>query len=100
MESIGIKIKVFLIGRIGEKKGVREFDAILQENASLQDLVVLLSERLGASFAKELKPIEGIGAPLYVLMINGISADLDALSSIKLKDQDVVTVAPILIGGG
>ena len=96
MERIGIKVS--LLGPLRMMKGVRELDILLPENATLEDLMALLSQKL--HLEKGWKSSEGMGFGFYIIMVNGIPINPEVLGSYRLKDRDIVTFAPFLAGGG
>lgn len=100
MGTIGVKVSI--LGPLRMEGGVKELDVLLSENATLEDLMVLLSrnQKLSLPFGKGLRPLEWMGAEFYALMVNGVPINLDALGSYRLKDRDIVTLAPLLVGGG
>lgn len=98
MEAIEVKVSV--LGPMRQTTGIEELDTKLPENSTLEDLMAVLSNKLGCSFEEGLKPTKGGGTQIYILMVNGVTISLDAMGSYRLKHRDTVTLAPLLIGGG
>jgi len=90
-----LKLKLLLLGDLAAKAGRRELTLKLEENRSLT-LDNLLSNLSNFLKIEELRNIKSS----YMVMVNGISIPAEKWKKLKLKDEDLVVIAPLYIGGG
>ena len=88
-----MKLKLLLLGDLATKAGRKELTLELEENGPLT-LDNLLSNLL--KIEEEAWNIESS----YMVMVNGISIPAEKWKELKLKDEDLVVIAPLYIGGG
>jgi MoaD family protein len=96
-----LKVRVEYLGHIkniiGDK---REEEVEIREDASIADLLMMLSKRYGEPFRKAVYEPKGLDVkPNFIATVNGYL--LNQLKGIetKLKDQDRVTIMPVVSGG-
>jgi MoaD family protein len=96
-----LKIKVEYLGHIKNLIGdKREEEVDLQENSTVLDLLVKLSEKYGASFQKAV--YEKGGKDLksnFMATVNGFLLNQLKGVETKLKKGDHVTLMPVVSGG-
>lgn len=91
-----MKLKLLLLGDLATKAGRKELTLELEENGplTLDNLLSNLSNLL--KIEEEAWNIESS----YMVMVNGISIPAEKWKELKLKDEDLVVIAPLYIGGG
>lgn len=96
-----MKVKVEYFGHIKNIiKSGREEEVEIEEDSSIADLLVRLSERYGEPFQKALYEPKGKDVKTnYIITVNGYL--LNQLNGIKtrLKNGDHVALLPIVSGG-
>ena len=96
-----MKVKVEFLGHIRNVIGSeREEEVEISEGSSIADLLMMLSEKYGEPFKKAI--FEKSGADVksnYIITVNGyLLNQLKGLET-KLKNDDNVTLLPIVSGG-
>lgn len=96
-----MKVKVEFLGHVKNLIGSnREEEVEINEDASIVDLLLMLSEKYGEPFKKAIYEKSGADVkPNYIITVNGYL--LNQLKGIrtKLKNGDYVTILPIVSGG-
>ena len=96
-----LKVKVEYLGHVKNIIGSwREEEVEIRDEASIADLLIVLSEKYGEPFKKAVYEKSGSDVkPNYIITVNGYL--LNQLSGIKtkLKQGDHVTLLPIVSGG-
>ena len=96
-----MKVKVEYVGHVRNIIGSgREEEVEIKEEASIADLLMVLSEKYGELFKKAIYQRGGTDVkPNYVITVNGYL--LNQLSGIetKLRNGDHITLLPIVSGG-
>jgi len=96
-----LKVKVEYVGHVRNIIGSgREEEVEIKEEASIADLLMVLSEKYGELFKKAIYQRGGTDVkPNYVITVNGYL--LNQLSGIetKLRNGDHITLLPIVSGG-
>jgi len=96
-----VKVKVEYLGHVKNIIGsVREEELEIEENSSITDLLMILSEKYGAAFKKAVYEPKGLDVKSnYIITVNGYL--LNQLNGVetKLKNGDHVTILPIVSGG-
>ena len=96
-----MKVTVEYLGYIKQTLNAEQAESIiLQEKATVRDLLVLLAEKHGEPFKKAVyDPKDADMKPHHILAVNGLILNqLDNLNT-KLKDGDRVAVMPVVTGG-
>jgi len=96
-----LKVRVEYLGHIKNIIGSgREEDVEIEEEASIAELLMALSERYGEPFKKAVYEKSGTDVKSnYIITINGyLLNQLNGLKT-KLKHGDHVTLLPIVSGG-
>lgn len=98
---LGLKVKVEYLGHIKNMLGSRREEEIeVEENSTVSNLLVVLSEKHGDSFKKAV--YEAGGKDLksnFIATVNGFLLNqLDGVET-KLKNGDHVVLMPIVSGG-
>jgi molybdopterin synthase sulfur carrier subunit len=96
-----LKIKVEFLGHIRNLiSSEREEEVEISEGSSITDLLMVLSEKYGEPFKKAI--FEKSGADVksnYIITVNGyLLNQLKGLDT-KLKNNDNVTLLPVVSGG-
>ena len=96
-----MKVKVEFLGHIRNVIGSeREEEVEISEGSSIADLLMMLSEKYGEPFKKAI--FEKSGADVksnYIITVNGyLLNQLKGLDT-KLRNNDNVTLLPIVSGG-
>ena len=96
-----MKVKVEYLGHIRNIIGSgREEEVEIEEEASIADLLMVLSEKYGQPFKKAVYEKRGTDVKSnYIITVNGYL--LNQLSGIetKLQNGDEITLLPIVSGG-
>jgi len=96
-----VKVKVEYLGHVKNIIGsVREEELEIEENSSITDLLMILSEKYGAPFKKAVYEPKGLDVKSnYIITVNGYL--LNQLNGVetKLRNGDHVTILPIVSGG-
>ena len=96
-----MKVKVEFLGHVKNVIGSgREEEVEISEDASIVDLLFMLSEKYGEPFKKAIYEKSSTDVkPNYIITVN--SYLLNQLNGIgtKLKNGDYVTILPIVSGG-
>ena len=96
-----MKVKVEYLGHVKNIIGsVREEELEIEENSSITDLLMILSEKYGAPFKKAVYEPKGLDVKSnYIITVNGYL--LNQLNGVetKLRNGDHVTILPIVSGG-
>jgi len=96
-----LKVKVEFLGHVKNVIGSgREEEVEISEDASIVDLLFMLSEKYGEPFKKAIYEKSSTDVkPNYIITVN--SYLLNQLNGIgtKLKNGDYVTILPIVSGG-
>lgn len=96
-----MKVKVEFLGHVRNLIGSeREEEVEIVEDASIADLLVMLSEKYGEPFKKAVYEKTGTDVKSnYIITVNGYL--LNQLNGIetKLKNGDYVAILPIVSGG-
>ena len=96
-----MKVTVEYLGYIRQTLKVEQAESImLQDEAMVRDLLVLLAEKHGEPFKKAVyDPKDADMKPHHILAVNGLILNqLDNLNT-KLKDGDRIAVMPVVTGG-
>jgi MoaD family protein len=96
-----LKVKVEYLGHIKNiTANKREEEIELKENATITDLLLLLSEQYGEPFRKAIYEPKGVDVKSnYVITVNGyLLNQLKGLET-KLKPEDRVAIMPVVSGG-
>jgi molybdopterin synthase sulfur carrier subunit len=96
-----LKTKVEYIGHIkGITQNKREEEIQMKDDATITDLLVLLSRKYGEPFKKAIYEPKGTDVkPNYIITVNGyLLNQLKGLET-RLKNGDNVTILPIVSGG-
>lgn len=96
-----MKIKVEYLGHVKHVIGSgREEEVEIVDDASITDLLMMLSEKYGATFKKAVYERSSADVkPNYIMTVNGyLLNQLDGVKT-KLKNGDHVTLLPIVSGG-
>lgn len=96
-----MKTKVEYIGHIkGITQNKREEEIQMKDDATITDLLVLLSRKYGEPFKKAIYEPRGTDVkPNYIITVNGyLLNQLKGLET-RLKNGDNVTILPIVSGG-
>lgn len=96
-----MKIKVEYLGHIKNIiRSMREEEVEIQKDASIADLLEVLSEKYGEPFRKAVYEPKGTDVKAnYIITINGyLLNQLDGVKT-KLKHGDHVILLPIVSGG-
>lgn len=96
-----MKTKVEYIGHIkGITQNKREEEIQMKDDATITDLLVLLSRKYGEPFKKAIYEPKGTDVkPNYIITVNGyLLNQLKGLET-RLKNGDNVTILPIVSGG-
>lgn len=96
-----MKVKVEFLGHIRNMIGSdREEEVEISEGASIADLLLMLSQKYGAPFKKAVYEKSGTDIkPNYIITVNGyLLNQLKGLET-RLKNNDHVTLLPIVSGG-
>jgi molybdopterin synthase sulfur carrier subunit len=96
-----LKVKVEFLGHIRNVIGSeREEEVEISEDSSIADLLMMLSEKYGEPFKKAIFEKSGADVkPNYIITVNGyLLNQLKGLET-KLKNNDNVTLLPIVSGG-
>jgi len=96
-----LKVKVEYLGHIRNIIGSgRQEEVEIEEEASIADLLMVLSEKYGQPFKKAVYEKRGTDVKSnYIITVNGYL--LNQLSGIetKLRNGDEITLLPIVSGG-
>ena len=96
-----MKVKVEYLGHVKNIIGSgRQEEVEIGDEASVTDLLTVLSEKYGEPFKKAVYEKSGVDVkPNYIITVNGYL--LNQLSGIetKLKNGDHITLLPIVSGG-
>ena len=96
-----MKVKVEYLGHIRNIIGSgRQEEVEIEEEASIADLLMVLSEKYGQPFKKAVYEKRGTDVKSnYIITVNGYL--LNQLSGIetKLRNGDEITLLPIVSGG-
>jgi molybdopterin synthase sulfur carrier subunit len=96
-----LKVTVDYLGSIKQTLGLKQAEKIILENdASVRDLLFLLAEKYGEPFKKAVYEPKGLDLkPHHILSVNGLL--LNQLNGIetKLKDGDSIILMPVVSGG-
>jgi len=96
-----LKVKVEYLGHVKNIIGSgRQEEVEIGDEASVTDLLTVLSEKYGEPFKKAVYEKSGVDVkPNYIITVNGYL--LNQLSGIetKLKNGDHITLLPIVSGG-
>jgi len=96
-----LKVKVEYLGHIRNIIGSgRQEEVEIEEEASIADLLMVLSEKYGQPFKKAVYEKRGTDVKSnYIITVNGYL--LNQLSGIetKLQNGDEITLLPIVSGG-
>ena len=96
-----MKVKVEYLGHVRNIIGsVREEEVDIRDGSSVANLLVVLSEKYGDSFKKAVYEKSGTDVKSnYIITVNGyLLNQLKGLET-KLKNNDNVTLLPIVSGG-
>ena len=96
-----MKVTVEYLGYIKQTLNVEQAEPImLQDKATVRDLLDLLAEKHGEPFKRAVyDPKDADMKPHHILAVNGLILNqLDNLNT-KLKDGDRVAVMPVVTGG-
>jgi molybdopterin synthase sulfur carrier subunit len=96
-----LKVKVEFLGHIRNMIGsAREEDVEISEGASIADLLMMFSEKYGEPFKKAVYEKSGNDLKSnYIITVNGyLLNQLKGLET-ELKNNDRVTLLPIVSGG-
>jgi MoaD family protein len=96
-----VKVKVEYLGRIKNTIDVgSEIEIEVGENASIVDLLTILSGKYGEAFRRAVYETTSTGLePKCVITINGyLLRDLNGMKT-NLRDRDRVVLVPIVSGG-
>jgi len=96
-----VEVKVEYLGHIRNIIGsVREEEVEIRDGSSVADLLMVLSEKYGEPFKKAVYEKSGPDVKSnYIITVNGyLLNQLKGLKT-KLKNNDHVTVLPIVSGG-
>ena len=96
-----MEVKVEYLGHIRNIiDSVREEEVEIREGSSVADLLMVLSEKYGDPFKKAVYEKSGTDVKSnYIIMVNGyLLNQLKGLET-KLKNNDHVTLLPIVSGG-
>jgi molybdopterin synthase sulfur carrier subunit len=96
-----LKVKVEYLGHVRNIIGsVREEEVDIRDGSSVANLLVVLSEKYGDSFKKAVYEKSGTDVKSnYIITVNGyLLNQLKGLET-KLKNNDQVTLLPIVSGG-
>lgn len=96
-----MKVKVEYLGHVRNIIGsVREEEVDIRDGSSVANLLVVLSEKYGDSFKKAVYEKSGTDVKSnYIITVNGyLLNQLKGLET-KLKNNDQVTLLPIVSGG-
>jgi MoaD family protein len=99
--GLALKVKMEFLGHIRTVIGsAREEEIVVREGASISDLLVVLSEKYGESFQKAVYEKSGADVKSnYIITVNGyLLNQLKGLET-KLRNNDHVTLLPIVSGG-
>jgi len=95
-----MKVKVLYLGVLRSKTGKISEEYEITNDASLSDLLEILSSKYGESLRSLLKADEKSRLdPTIIATINGVSKDMSKAKSIKLKDGDTVALMSVISGG-
>jgi MoaD family protein len=98
---LGLKVKVEYLGHIKNMLETRREEEVeIQDESSIRDLLVMLSEKHGESFKNAVYEPSGKDIkPNFIATVNGyLLNQLDGVKT-KLKDGDRVVLMPIVSGG-
>jgi molybdopterin synthase sulfur carrier subunit len=96
-----LKVKVEFLGHIRSVIGSeREEEVEISEDSSIADLLMVLSEKYGESFKKAIYEKSGADVKSnYIITVNGFLLNQLKGLETKLKNDDKVTLLPIVSGG-
>jgi molybdopterin synthase sulfur carrier subunit len=96
-----LKVKVEFLGHVRNVIGSnREEEVEISEEASIADLLVVLSEKYGEPFKRAIYEKSGADVKAnYIITVNGYL--LNQLNGVetRLKNGDNITILPIVSGG-
>lgn len=96
-----MKAKIEYVGHIKSiTQNRREEEVELRDDATIADLLALLSKKYGEPFKKAIYEPKGADVkPNYIITVNGyLLNQLKGLET-RLKDSDQVALLPIVSGG-
>lgn len=89
-----VKVKLYARFRNIADEGELEFEA-----QRVSELIVMLEEKFGEDFRKELLDTDGKLRPFHSILVNGIRIDLLNKFDTELKKDDVVAFFSPIEGG-
>jgi molybdopterin synthase sulfur carrier subunit len=101
LRGSALKVKVEFLGHIKNMiSSEREEEVEISEGASIADLLMILSEKYGEPFKRAVYEKSGTDVKSnYIITVNGyLLNQLKGLET-KLKNNDHVTLLPIVSGG-
>ena len=96
-----MRVTVEYLGYIKQTLGITQAESTeLKNDASVRDLLTLLSEKHGEPFKKAVyDPKDTAMKPYHIIAVNGLMINLLNSLDTKLKDGDRVAVMPVVTGG-
>ena len=96
-----MRVTVEYLGYIKQTLGITQAESTeLKNDASVRDLLTLLSEKHGEPFKKAVyDPKDTTMKPYHIIAVNGLMINLLNSLDTKLKDGDRVAVMPVVTGG-
>jgi len=90
-----MRLRLLLLGDLGMRAGKRDLILNLEGDApvTLKELLLNLSKSLGLEEAQDIDSS-------CMVMVNGSLIPFNEWDSLKLKDDDLIVIAPLYIGGG
>jgi len=95
-----MKVKVLYLGVVRSKIGKSSEEYEIANDASLSNLLEILSSKYGERLRSLFKADEKSRLdPTVIATINGVSKDISKAKNIKLKDGDTVALMSVISGG-
>lgn len=94
-----MRVKVVYLGSIRQKVGIKKEDLSLADGSSLIDLLNKIV--IAHNMLKDIIRIEdeNLVDPNFVVLLNGLSINLEKMKETRLKDGDTVTLMTPISGG-